>query len=324
MGIRPAAVHPGAATLVRPRFAAPTPVQLGPLAPPGELLYAESVTSMLQQLTSQGVDVSCWGIGRSKGIAELWSEVQCGEAELRLDSSGRVCRCLSVVKVCVRRPEAPHEHLVEALQIFPDGRRRKRGMMLSETLYRHETPLDGAARGLLEELGTVASAARVDLASSSLRTWQEALESPSYPTLRSVYTLHQLDAVVRGLPAVAFATEEGGHADSSQDSMVHVWAWRRDADDGGGFGPCADVDKLETQLRLAIDAHTLERRNQVVQWHPSQPGVHIVGGPRQAAAWRDSALPNANFGKQARHPARMLPRNSAGRSRGFARSQRTY
>ena len=93
MGIRPAAVHPGAATLVRPRFAAPTPVQLGPLAPPGELLYAESVTSMLQQLTSQGVDVSCWGIGRSKGIAELWSEVQCGEAELRLDSSGRVCRC---------------------------------------------------------------------------------------------------------------------------------------------------------------------------------------------------------------------------------------
>jgi hypothetical protein len=139
---------------------------------------------MQQQLTSQGVDVSRWGIDRNKGIAELWTEVQRGEAELRLDSSGRVCRCLSVVKVCVRRPEAPYEHLIEALQIFPDGRRRKRGMMLSETLYRQETPLDGASRGLLEELGTVASAARVDLAASSLRTWQvRPRPCPETPTL---------------------------------------------------------------------------------------------------------------------------------------------
>ena len=140
------------------------------LAPPGDLLRAESATSMRQQLTAQGVDVSCWGVDTNRGIAELWSEVQGGEAELRLDSSGRVCRCLSVVKVCVRRPEAPHEHLIEALQIFPDGRRRKRGMLLSETLLRHETPLEGASRGLIEELGTVASAAR--LANASLRTWQ--------------------------------------------------------------------------------------------------------------------------------------------------------
>jgi len=323
MGIRPAAVHPGAATLVRPRFAAPTPVQLGPLAPPGELLYAESVTSMLQQLTSQGVDVSCWGIGRSKGIAELWSEVQCGEAELRLDSSGRVCRCLSVVKVCVRRPEAPHEHLVEALQIFPDGRRRKRGMMLSETLYRHETPLDGAARGLLEELGTVASAARVYLASSSLRTWQEALESPSYPTLRSVYTLHQLDAVVRGLPAVAFATEEGGHADSSQDSMVHVWAWRRDPTTAAGSVRA----RTWTSSRRSCDSPSTRT--------PSSAATRSSSGTPRSRASTSSAAPGrprpgatprcpTQISKQARHPARMLPRNSAGRSRGFARSQRTY
>ena len=78
------------AIAVRPLVASPTPVQLGPLAPSGELLCAESVTSMQQQLTSQGVDVSRWGIDRNKGIAELWTEVQRGEAELRLDSSGRV------------------------------------------------------------------------------------------------------------------------------------------------------------------------------------------------------------------------------------------
>lgn len=285
---------------------------------------------MRQQLTAQGVDVSCWGVDTNRGIAELWSEVQGGEAELRLDSSGRVCRCLSVVKVCVRRPEAPHEHLIEALQIFPDGRRRKRGMLLSETLLRHETPLEGASRGLIEELGTVASAAR--LANASLRTWQEARESPSYPTLRSVYTLHQLDAVVRGLPAVAFATGEGGHA--AGDRMLHVWAWRADADAAHGRAPSEEDDQLETQLRRAIDAHNLVKaldvdgRNQVVSWHPSQPGarhaVYYTGGPRQAEPWRDSALPSTKYGKQARHPAHMLPRGSVGRSRGFARSQRFY
>ena len=306
-----------------PRVAAPP---LDPLLPPGELLRADSVSAFSQLLQHQGVDSRQWGNGRSKGIAELWSEVQSGEAELRLDSSGRVSRCLSVVKVCVRRPEEPNEHLVEALQIFPDGRQRKRGMMLSETLYRHESPLDGAYRGLLEELGTVASASSVDIASSSLHTWQEAIESPSYPTLRSVYTLHQLDAVVRGLPSVAFATEEGGHPGSAQDSMVHVWAWRRDADDGPG--PCEDVDKLVTQLRCAIASHNLERRNQVVQWHYSQPGVHVSLAEgtlrRQAAAWHGTALPNAKYGEQAQRPARMLPRSSVGRSRGFEWSQRIY
>ena len=309
----PASVAAGLRYQVR----APTLVKLDTLPQQGELLRAESAGALSHLLQHQGVDVSSWGVDSSKGMAELWSEVQHGEVELRLDSSGRACRCLSVVKVCVRRPEARHEHLVEVLQIFPDGRQRKRGMMLSETLYRHESPVDGAYRGLLEELGTVASAASVDIA--ALRTWREALESPSYPTLRSVYTLHQLSAIVRGLPAVAFATEKGGHADSAQDRMVHVWAWRSDADDGPG--PCEDVDALVTQLRRAIAAHNLERRNQVVNWHPSQLGMQ-VGGPWQSAAWPYTALPAAKYGKGVRRPARMLPRSSVGRCRGFERSQR--
>ena len=45
---------------------APVPVQLSPLAPPGELLRAESVASMRRQLTAQGVDVSCWGVNTNR------------------------------------------------------------------------------------------------------------------------------------------------------------------------------------------------------------------------------------------------------------------
>ena len=65
--------------------------------------------------------------------------------------------------------------------------------------------------------------------------------------------------------------------------------------------------------------------NQVVPWHPSQQqGVVYRARARPAEHWRDSALPSTKYGKQARHPAHMLPRGSVGRSRGFARSQRLY
>ena len=40
---------------------------------------------------------------------------------------------------------------------------------------------------------------------------------------------------MRGLPAVAFATGEGGHA--AEDRMLHVWAWRADADEAHGGSP---------------------------------------------------------------------------------------
>lgn len=40
---------------------------------------------------------------------------------------------------------------------------------------------------------------------------------------------------MRGLPAVAFATGEGGHA--AGDRMLHVWAWRADADAAHGRAP---------------------------------------------------------------------------------------
>ena len=40
---------------------------------------------------------------------------------------------------------------------------------------------------------------------------------------------------MRGLPAVAFATGEGGHA--AEDRMLHVWAWRADADEAHGRSP---------------------------------------------------------------------------------------
>ena len=202
-------------------------------------------------LQHHGIDVTDWGSEGNKGIGDLWREVQRGEVELKMDSMGHLVRCLSVVKVCVRRPEAENEHLIEALQIFPSGRRKRRDNLLSETLLRDETPLEGASRGLFEELGM---AANVDIEENSLRTWREAIESPSYPTLRSVYDLHQFSACVSGLPNKSFITKEHG-AEDDRETMIHVWAWRK------------DVEVLVSHLRRAVAENSLERRNQVTA-HP--------------------------------------------------------
>ena len=97
------------------------------------------------------------------------------------------------------RPENPHEHLVEAVQVWPDGRQKKRGRLLSETLRPTEEPVEGALRGLCEELGSIATAANIEIEEASLTTWRERVDSPSYPTLPSEYTLYQVSARVHGL-----------------------------------------------------------------------------------------------------------------------------
>ena len=64
---------------------------------------------------------------------------------------------------------------------------------------------------------------------------------------------------VPGLPDAPFATEEMGELGSESDRMIHLWAWRK------------DVDVLVTQLRRAVAAHNLERRNQVPFVNHVQP-----------------------------------------------------
>jgi len=179
-------------------------------------------------LVSHGVDVSSWGTGTAKSLKDLLAELERRECVLHFGPRG-VRRWLNVVKVQVRRPEEEEvtrqtRFLMEARQILPDGRERRRGLPLSEKMFAMETPIAAAKRGLEEELGgAIGEQAALD--PSSLTQWRETRESQSYPTLVSHYNLHQVDAVVDGLPSSTFSTFE--HDTDARLVLSHVWEWKR-------------------------------------------------------------------------------------------------
>ena len=168
-------------------------------------------------LSAHGCDTTRWGRAGAKSVDHLYTEMELGETELETFGSeggeggaAGVRRRVSVVKVCVTRPDAPEEVLVEAMQHFSDGTNRTRNRPLSEKMLPMELPLDAARRGVLEELGPLLKGdqSRVTVDPASLESWVEIQGSRSYPSLPTRYLLHSVSAVVEGVPAGPFTTLE--------------------------------------------------------------------------------------------------------------------
>ena len=197
---------------------------------------SDAEPALRQMLTSRGVDVSRWGTGNAKSVASLLEEVTSNETTLRLDDTNAVTRELHVMQVAVRDPRHQDRVLVEASQILPDGRERRREVLLAEKMIAGEPWQDAAMRGIAEELGSILGDVlyvRLKEDTHSVRT--AAHESPSYPGLATQYTIHRVDADVEGLPTDvdSFTTEEprpGGK------QLVTHWEWRRDIPPDKWFG----------------------------------------------------------------------------------------
>ncbi|KOO25494.1 hypothetical protein Ctob_002803 [Chrysochromulina tobinii] len=161
----------------------------------------ETADELEAKLFEMGVDVASWGDGKAKTCKALFTELELGESVLRYtESDGVVLREVRVVKVRIQRPDAPNESLVEARQIFADGRERARGTPLSEKVLLWEGPVAAARRGVLEELGPALGprASSILIDDASLTAWEETRQSSSsYPTLATRYLLHQVDAATR-------------------------------------------------------------------------------------------------------------------------------
>lgn len=114
--------------------------------------------------------------------------------------------------------------LVEAKQVLPDGRVRRRGLLLSEKRVRSETWAEAARRGIAEELGSAApGAVALDEASHRVRTVRK--DSMSYPGLTTMYEVHTAEAAIAGLPDESFETSEprpGGE-------LRTTWEWHEQA-----------------------------------------------------------------------------------------------
>jgi len=254
---------------------------------PGAFACAQDLRALLQ---ARGCDVDAWGADRlgraTKTVDELWQEIEMGECGLRFDGES-IRRQLSVVKVRVRRPsDTTGTHLVEASQIFSDGRTRKRGLPLSEKMFPGEDALEAAERGIVEELGSAIHEKRalwpIELEADSLVQWAETRRSKSYPDLLSHYSLFQVDAVVHGLPSESFSTveyDDGCTATAAKASecrlkLAHTWDWvdlltidgDDDAADGAQGPPTAlDAASLAEESESCVMYVAEDRSYSVVQ-----------------------------------------------------------
>ena len=177
-----------------------------------------------EYLTEGGVDISGWGLGKAKTVDNLFDEVRARESTLQLLGE-KVYRCLQVVKLVVRLPGVADRHLYCYSQRMADGRMRDRNVLPSEKMYAGEVAVHAAARAVLEELGSIREIRRdfIDVLLQTHVTWDEIVDSPSFPKLTTQYTLHQVEVVVPGLSPQAFSTTEG--------KKEHFWQWIADRDD---------------------------------------------------------------------------------------------
>lgn len=159
------------------------------------------------------IDTRHWGTGNAKSVADLWREVQAGESHFE---DGHALRRVHVASLVVIQDD---KQLIEALQVFHDGRKRVSDRAPSEKLKLGETAQAAARRCLWEEIGC--SEENVVSPPILIRTEEQLLDSPSYPGLTSRFKLHLVRCAVRGLPAEEFVTRN-----RAQDDPVASLHWR--------------------------------------------------------------------------------------------------
>ncbi|HSH02580.1 MAG TPA: hypothetical protein VLL52_08685 [Anaerolineae bacterium] len=183
------------------------------------------VAELESWLRAREVTMAGWGEGEAKTVENLWHEVQGGET-LLVEEGDMVLRLVSFVQVIIRRGD---RWLVEAEQVLADGRVRRRAVLPSEKFKRGESYALAAGRCLAEELNV--GAGEFELLTETYRWRKERMERPTYPGLETLYTFHQVEVVVAGLPDDNFETENR-LAGPSDPVRIHRWEWRLVEGDG--------------------------------------------------------------------------------------------
>ena len=175
------------------------------------------VATLESLLKSHRVDLTRWGQGNAKTVESLYTELASGEIELHDTPFRRVLT--GVVQLIIRQGD---NVLIEAEQVFYDGRRRARNIPPAEKMLPGESYIDAAWRCLSEELQIDPD--RVEILEHTHTSTQDLRPSWSYPGLLGQYTIHRVEVQVDDLPQESFWTAETSQAN---DPTVrrHLWAW---------------------------------------------------------------------------------------------------
>lgn len=211
-----------------------------------------------------GLDTSRWdGAAGRRTVRDLFGELQARECTVQ-KMDGVVYRCVSVVNLVVRQPLGAGRHLHCYRQRIGEEVPKIRNVLPSAKLVEGEEPVAVARRAVLEQMGgLIGGPADVRVAEGSLLSWYEIDESPSFPSLRTQYRLHQLEVVVHGLPEGRFATRLGNKEFS--------WQWLEDSP--------SDGRRTKAEAKVTASANTAAAAEAV--YAPEAGGGGGGGKPRR-------------------------------------------
>jgi hypothetical protein len=154
-----------------------------------------SVERLAGLLVTAGVDISTWGTGSAKTVAQLLKEMREGESQVTFHPETGVQRAVRVAWVDVLYLDGHGNifQLVEDRQEYRDGRLRKRQLpsSLGEKFKLGENPDDAAIRALNEELGVASFKSLHKIGQE-----QELYTPDSYPGLATNYETYSFVAVL--------------------------------------------------------------------------------------------------------------------------------
>mmetsp|Transcript_14686 Transcript_14686/g.37679 ORF Transcript_14686/g.37679 Transcript_14686/m.37679 type:complete len:781 (-) Transcript_14686:351-2693(-) len=148
-----------------------------------------------RMLEEHNIDVTQFGRGQAKKLEGLAAEVLFGAARLMLDATShkKLVRVADVVVLRLRSPGQPRL-LIEVEEMLPDGRKRETCRLPGTKKEPHENTRQTAERILQEMLGISVSSAKFDL--NNIERFEEEMESPSYPGVRTVYRKEIVEGVI--------------------------------------------------------------------------------------------------------------------------------
>lgn len=140
-----------------------------------------------QLLKDHNIDITKFGQGEAKTLEQLASEVQSGAARLMLDATSHR-KLVRVVDVVLLRLSAAKDKdclLIEVGEQYPDGRRRTAYRVPGTKKFPHENSQETAMRVLKEFLSMDSVTVSFDF--DSKEVYEEEMDSPSFPGVRTVY-----------------------------------------------------------------------------------------------------------------------------------------
>eukprot|EP00931_Biecheleriopsis_adriatica_P007458 TRINITY_DN108739_c0_g1_i1.p1 TRINITY_DN108739_c0_g1~~TRINITY_DN108739_c0_g1_i1.p1 ORF type:complete len:803 (-),score=173.33 TRINITY_DN108739_c0_g1_i1:109-2517(-) len=150
-----------------------------------------------KMLEDHNIDTTKFGVGEAKPLEQLASEVQSGSARLMLDATShrKLVRVVDVVLLRLYSSVHKEAMLIETGEQYPDGRRRNAVRVPGTKKFPHENAQETAIRVLKDLLGMGECA--VHFAYDEREVYEEEMDSPSFPGVRTVYRKEIMQCYVK-------------------------------------------------------------------------------------------------------------------------------